>query len=110
MLTSGGQAAQLPWGTRLPRPRIRPVKVVPGCWNTDGARVLGDGREPGRWRADGLEVSGGAQEESAARKRFHSWGSSSPMRAWGCVCTRSSTSARYSLGLTSLASHVATSA
>ncbi len=36
----------------------------------------------------------GAQEESAARRRFHSCGSSSPMRDWGCVCTRSSTSAR----------------
>ena len=70
---------------------IRPVKVVPGHWNTDRARVLGEGREPGRWRADGREVSDGAQEESAARKRFHSWGRSSPMRAWGCVCPRSST-------------------
>jgi len=59
------------------------VKVVPGHWITDGARMLGEGREPGCWQVDGLEVSDGAQEELAARRRFYSWGSNSPMRAWG---------------------------
>ncbi|QDE92064.1 hypothetical protein BHS06_25515 [Myxococcus xanthus] len=42
------------------------------------------------WRGE----SGGA----ATFRRFHWWGSSSPMRELGCVCTRSRTSARYAPG------------
>ncbi len=39
----------------------------------------------------------------------HRCGNSSSIRLAGCVCTRSSTSARYASGLTSLASHDPTS-
>jgi hypothetical protein len=42
---------------------------------------------------------GGGQEEPTARRRFHSWGSSSPMRKLGYACTRRSTSARYCSGV-----------
>ena len=52
----------------------------------------------GQRQADGCCVGG-----------FQLCGSSSSIREAGCVCTRSSTSARYSTGLTPQASHVATS-
>lgn len=51
-----------------------------------------------------------AQEESVARSRFHSCGSSSSRCLLRCVCTRNSTSARYSSGLIPFASQVATRA
>ena len=88
---------------------IRTAEDVPGRLKTDGCcarRRLRDWACAIGW--EGAER--GAQEESAARRRFHSCGSSSPMRESGCVCTRSSMSARYASGLTSLASQVATSA
>jgi hypothetical protein len=93
-----------------------PARIVTRAraWRTDASSssvgspcpssALRVGQPPGS--AASLVPAGAA---ASSRAFFHRYGSSSPTFAAGQVCTRSSTSVSHSLGLTSLATQVATS-